>query len=194
MTYSEGELKPNNNLEFKKSFAEYLEKGMALKLIDKTSLVSPSNDIINSPNFDSSQYDLYVICGSKSRFLESIAFNKKYEDTFIKKNADILGNNCEAFPTFIDKETEMCYMFYNCRALENNNISLKDKATSEKEMVAQFFEEGDTIKIPSSIYIDFSWLSRRNLFDITIDERNKIFDVAKNIDKLYQKNTRMNKK
>lgn len=187
MTYSAEELKAINNLEFKKSFAEYRTKGLGLKLIDKTSGTEYGYDIIDTPAFDSSQYDLYVICGFFSRFLEAIAFNKKYEDTFIKKTADILGNKCEAFPTFTDKETEICYMFYNCRALENNHISLKDKGATEKEMVAYFFEEGDLIKIPSLINIDFRWLSRRNLFDITIDERNKIFDVAKNIDKHYQK-------
>lgn len=187
MTYSAEELKAINNLEFKKSFAEYRTKGLGLKLIDKTSGTEYGYDIIDTPAFDSSQYDLYVICGFFSRFLEAIAFNKKYRHTFINETADFLGMRCEAFPTFIDKETEMCYMFYNCRALENNNISLKYKATSEKEMVAQFFEEGDFIKIPSSIKKGWHWLSRINFFDITIEERNKIFDVAKNIDKLYQK-------
>jgi hypothetical protein len=180
------EEKLNNNLEFKKSVAEYQEKGMALKLIDKTTDDEVDFAILNSENFDASEYDIFVACGKQSRNLEIIGINENYYISFISAICSFLYQRGEAFPSFLDKSSNMYYIFFYSPNVEKGAILIEENSASAN-IIAQTFCEGDTIKIPSSINKGWHWLSRINFFEITIDERNKIFDVAKNIDKLNQK-------
>ena len=184
--YTEEELKSIVNSEFKKSVAEYQEKGMALTLIDKTTGEEVDFKIIKENNFDSSQYDLNVICGSQSNNLEVIAVHEKYYIEFIQKMCSFLGPKGEAFPRVHDSNSNLYYSFFYSPNVERGAILFEENSASAN-IIAQTFYEGDTIKIPSSIKKGWHWLSRINFFEITIDERNKIFDVAKNIDKHYQK-------
>jgi hypothetical protein len=199
--YTEEELKSLVNSEFKKSVAEYQEKGMALKLIDKTTGEEVDFKIIKENNFDSSQYDLNVICGSQSNNLEVIAVHEKYYIEFIQKMCSFLGPKGEAFPRVHDSNSKIYYSFFYSPKVEKGKILLEEISTSTK-IIARSFCEGDLVKIPSAIdtmgitaaftlmdipyenNLGWAWLSRIKFFEITNEERSRIFDIARNLDKL----------
>jgi hypothetical protein len=181
--YTEEELKSIVNSEFKKSVAEYQEKGMALTLKDKTTGAEVNFATLNSENFDASEYNILVACGKQSRNLEVLGINEDYYSSFITTICAFLYQRGESFPRFRDKSSNMDYIFFYSPNVEKGEILLEENSTSTK-IIAQSFCEGDLVKIPSSIDKKWSWLSRINFFDITPEERSRIFDVARNLDKL----------